>query len=415
MSQTLRFLICSYVIILLSLASFVFVVNQTRSNISSTTNTHLIQQLKKNELLQRLITITQMRKSLIQTTLHSGNSSIQPSFSADYARFSRSYDEARVELEELLTPREKESLLGSDRSQSSISDLDQQVLLFIHDGSRSEAKNILQIEVLPQSAALIGVLFESMNSIRLGLHNRLQTGQNQSESDYSLVIISALIAFVVSLLVSMLSIIYVRKQSHQNDIDDNYVEERVLEATESLLDTQRELMEDNTLLARLASTDSLTGLFNRSHINSELKKEHSRFQRHNQPFGIILLDIDHFKQVNDTYGHDIGDKVLVQLSKLLENAVRNHDYAARWGGEEFLIACTAINDNDLYPIAETIRERVFNTDFGLASDLTISLGCAMIQPNETIDQLVKRADIALYAAKNNGRNQTVVSEFVDIN
>lgn len=415
MSQTLRFLICSYVIILLTLASFVFVVNQTRSGPAGNASAVLIQQLKKNELLQELITITQLRKSLIQTTLRTDNSSIQPSFSAEYARFTQSYNDTHIALSASLTPREKESMLGIDRLQASISELDQQVVLFFFDGSRSEAKNILQNEVLPQSIILIRLLSESMSTVRVDLHNRLQTGQNQSESDHSLVSISALTAFVIILLVSLFSIIYVRKKSPQNHAYDSYVEEKVLEATESLLDTQKELMEDNTLLARLASTDSLTGLFNRSHINSELKKEHSRFQRHSQPFGIILIDIDHFKQVNDTYGHDVGDKVLVLLSSLLENAVRNHDYAARWGGEEFLIACTALNDNDIFPIAETIRQRVFNTDFGLASDLTISLGCAMIQSNETINELIKRADIALYAAKNNGRNQTVVSEFVDIN
>lgn len=415
MSQTLRFLICSYIIILISLASFVLVVNQTRSDTAGNANADLIQQLKKTELLQRLITITQMRKSLIQTTLRTSNNSIQQSFSTEYAQFTQSYNNTRVALITLLTPREKETMHESDRLQTSISEMDQQVILFFFDGSRTEAKKILQTEVLPQSAMLIRLLTESMGNIRVDLHNQLQMGQSQSESNHNLVSISALIAFVICSIVSLLSIIYVRKQSRQNHAYDSYVEEKVLEATESLLDTQRELVEDNTLLARLASTDSLTGLFNRSHINSELKKEHSRFQRHNQPFGIILLDIDHFKQVNDTYGHDVGDKVLVQLSKLLEKAVRNHDYASRWGGEEFLIACTAINDNDLLPIAETIRQRVSNTDFGLASDLTISLGCAIIQPNETIDQLVKRADVALYAAKNNGRNQTVVSEFVNIN
>ena len=412
MTKTLRLLICSYVIILMSLASFVLVVNQTRSD---NAGAEFIQQLKKVELLQGLITITQKRKSLIQTTLPTDNNSIQRSFSTEYARFTQSYDDTHIALAALLKPRERESMLGSDRLQASISELDRQVVLFFFDGSRSEAENILQTEVLPQSITLIRLLSESMSSVRVNLHSRLQVGQSQFESDHRLVSISALIAFVISSLVSLFSIIYVRRKSPQNRVYDSYVEEKVLEATESLLDTQKELIEDNTLLARLASTDSLTGLYNRSHINSELKKEHSRFQRHNQPFGIILLDIDHFKQVNDTYGHDVGDKVLVLLSNLLKNGVRNHDYAARWGGEEFLIACTAINDDDLFPIAETIRQHVLNTDFGLSRDLTISLGCAMIQSNETINELIKRADIALYAAKNNGRNQTVVSEFVDIN
>ena len=97
-----------------------------------------------------------------------------------------------------------------------------------------------------------------------------------------------------------------------------------------------------------------------------------------------MIDIDHFKQVNDTYGHDVGDKMLVQLSRKFEQATRNSDYISRWGGEEFLICCTTISENDLFTIAENINE------------------------------LVKRADVALYAAKNNGRNQTVVSEFAPL-
>ena len=145
-----------------------------------------------------------------------------------------------------------------------------------------------------------------------------------------------------------------------------------------------------------------------------LDKEHSRFLRYKQLFGIIMLDIDHFKQINDTYGHDVGDKTLILLSSLLEDTIRVSDYAGPLGGEEFLIACTTINDQNLYPIAENIRQVVSDADFGLVSDLTISLGCAIIQPNETVDELIKRADVALYAAKNNGRNQTVVSEFLNI-
>ena len=81
------------------------------------------------------------------------------------------------------------------------------------------------------------------------------------------------------------------------------------------------------------------------------------------------------------------------------------------GGEEFLICCTTISANDLYPIAENIRKMIEDSEFEIAEDITISLGCAMIQEDEKIYQLIKRADVALYAAKNNGRNQTVVSEF----
>ncbi|MCZ6469968.1 MAG: GGDEF domain-containing protein, partial [Gammaproteobacteria bacterium] len=163
-----------------------------------------------------------------------------------------------------------------------------------------------------------------------------------------------------------------------------------------------------------ALTDSVTGLSNRTHMGQILQKEFSRYLRHSQRFGIIMIDIDHFKRVNDTYGHDVGDKMLVQLSRKFEQATRNSDYISRWGGEEFLICCTTISENDLYIIAENIRQMIVNSEFKIKENITISLGCAMIQANENINELVKRADVALYAAKNNGRNQTVVSEFAPV-
>lgn len=415
MQQTLRLLICSYTMILASIVSFVIVVSQTSDDDPVTTNASMVQQLVKTEMLQELASIAQMRSNLIHSTLRTDDPLVQTSFSSNYSDFTQSYNATRRALDPLLTPREKESLLESDRLKALISDLDQQVILFFFDGSRFAAMDILQNEVLPKTTRLLSLLSGSIGAFQLDLHNRLQLGLNQFESDRSFIYILAVSVFVISLLVSVFSIFYFRKQLQQSQEVDSYIEEKVLEATESLLDTQKELIEDNTLLARLASTDSLTGLFNRSHINNVLMKEHSRFQRYKQYFGIIMLDIDHFKQVNDTYGHDAGDKALVQLSKLLNHTVRKSDYAARWGGEEFLITCTTIDDEDLFPIAENIRQVVLNSDFGLASKLTISLGCAIIQPNESIDELIKRADIALYAAKNNGRNQTVVSEFIDIN
>ena len=127
-----------------------------------------------------------------------------------------------------------------------------------------------------------------------------------------------------------------------------------------------------------------------------------------------MIDIDHFKVINDKLGHDAGDQVLKKLATTFESAIRNSDFVARWGGEEFMICCTTIEEDDLLPIAETIRQLVATTDFELGRSITASLGCAAIVRDETIGELIKRADIALYEAKNNGRNQSVVSEFTDL-
>ena len=177
---------------------------------------------------------------------------------------------------------------------------------------------------------------------------------------------------------------------------------------------QSQLIEDNNELTRMALTDNLTGLSNRTHMNQILHKEFARFERHNQRFGIIMIDIDHFKSVNDNFGHDAGDKLLKKLARVFQGAIRTSDSVARWGGEEFMICCTTIEESDLLPIAETIRKLVASTRFERAGKMTASLGCAAIVKGETIGDLIKRADIVLYEAKNNGRNQSIVSEFTDL-
>jgi diguanylate cyclase (GGDEF)-like protein len=242
----------------------------------------------------------------------------------------------------------------------------------------------------------------------------LLVASSDAEKSRTQIAIFSIIAVIISVTVTCIAIWYGRKLSGQLQEMNNYLEQKIYERTESLLDTQKELLEDNTELTRMALTDNLTGLSNRTHMNQILRQEYSRFERHNQCFGIIMLDIDHFKNVNDKLGHDTGDKVLIRLASIVASAIRTSDYVARWGGEEFLICCTTIEEADLLPIAETIRQLVANTNFEKAGQVTVSLGCAAIVKGESINELIKRSDVALYEAKNNGRNQSVVSEFTDI-
>ena len=178
--------------------------------------------------------------------------------------------------------------------------------------------------------------------------------------------------------------------------------------------SNQELFADRATLQNESRTDSLTGLANRRRLEEALEEEWGRARRAGTPLSCIMLDIDHFKRINDGYGHDTGDAVLKKLALIFESAIRTSDSVARWGGEEFLICCTTIDEQDLLPIAETIRKLVANTEFDHKEQITASLGCAAIVHGETIGELIKRADIALYEAKNNGRNQSVVSEFTDI-
>lgn len=159
-----------------------------------------------------------------------------------------------------------------------------------------------------------------------------------------------------------------------------------------------------------AVTDRLTGLFNRTILDNLVNIEYERAKRSGKPISIILFDIDHFKRINDTYGHDKGDYVLKTIADIVKRTLRKSDYIIRWGGEEFLVILPETDLKGAILVAEKIRQNVEYFDFKDIGKVTVSLGVAQIKTNENIDNAIKRADEALYLAKNRGRNRVEVSD-----
>ncbi len=184
-----------------------------------------------------------------------------------------------------------------------------------------------------------------------------------------------------------------------------YWNRRLTRANEKLHAARTQLEEQNLLLKEQAVTDPLTGLYNRLKLDEDIAHEVSRSQRNKSEFSIILLDIDHFKYVNDTYGHLIGDQALKEFSTLLKNNLRASDILGRWGGEEFLIICPDSNLDGCQKLAEQLREKINDHPFPKVGTLTASFGVAAHIPGEKANTVISRADTALYAAKHQGRNQ----------
>jgi len=161
----------------------------------------------------------------------------------------------------------------------------------------------------------------------------------------------------------------------------------------------------NKELELLASTDKLTGINNRNKLDEILVSESNRTNRSSSTFGIIILDIDYFKSVNDNYGHQLGDTILKEFATILKSSIRKTDTVGRWGGEEFMIICTETNPDGIQALANTLREKIASYDFSIDEDKTASFGVTIYQKNEAIDTLIKRADDALYLAKEKGRNR----------
>jgi diguanylate cyclase (GGDEF)-like protein len=371
-------------------------------------------QLQKINLINELSTIIQNRTRFMQSMLLRDKDFIESESWPTFSRMSGAYAATRERLEPMLAPRERDVIRVIDRLDKDISDLNRQVSVLFLNGSRDEASLVLLQEVLPKTAPLLSHLSELSQMQRLDVEKALLLASQIAQGSRNRITLFSIIAVLISLTVTFVAIWYGRKLSDQLQDMNSYLEQKIYERTESLLDTQKELLEDNNELTRMALTDNLTGLSNRTHMNQILHKEFSRFERHSQRFGIIMLDIDHFKSINDKFGHDVGDTVLKKLAATFASAIRSSDFIARWGGEEFLICCTTIEEEDLLPISETIRQLVANTQFEHKGQITASLGCAAIVKGESIGDLIKRADVALYEAKNNGRNQSMVSAFTDI-
>lgn len=162
-------------------------------------------------------------------------------------------------------------------------------------------------------------------------------------------------------------------------------------------------------MRHLAHTDALIQIANRRELDQTIAREMSRAARHHQPLAIIMYDLDDFKKVNDTFGHDVGDDVLIEAAHVVRGLLRIPDLLGRWGGEEFLIVAPQTDTAQARGLAERLRQAIANSLFGRVGNITASFGVAEYRPPESPDDWLKRVDDALYAAKHGGRNQVATA------
>lgn len=196
-----------------------------------------------------------------------------------------------------------------------------------------------------------------------------------------------------------------------SQVDDPYVNKhiRVIAHLMHFINVvTSELEQVNSELELLSITDKLTQIYNRVKLDSVLDHEINYSNRYQSELSIILIDIDHFKQVNDIHGHNTGDAVLIFMAQILKENIRNSDILGRWGGEEFLIILSKTNTQQAVELAEKIRKIVEAAKFPVVNHKTISVGVAQYCSNDSVVELIERADRGLYHAKNTGRNKVVL-------
>jgi len=235
--------------------------------------------------------------------------------------------------------------------------------------SRPEFDNIVALEVSTGTDARLG-------DYRFVLHKVEYETQWLSTEHWYLVIMSAWLALALGYL--LLRLIRLQKRGQQ--------------------------------LAQMATTDALTGAFNRKGLEGVLQQALTDWRKHQHPLGLVLIDIDHFKAVNDTHGHQAGDRVLAGLTELVRQHVRGQDLLGRWGGEEFLLVCRDTHLPQALAIAEKLRALVAGHHFAGDLRITASFGVAAMDSERPLDQVFAAADAALYSAKAVGRNRVVAEK-----
>ncbi len=179
---------------------------------------------------------------------------------------------------------------------------------------------------------------------------------------------------------------------------------------EKLSLSEKQLQEANRALEELRITDKLTQIFNRSKIDEVLDLEMARFRRSGAVFCIAMIDIDHFKAVNDTYGHQAGDVVLAEFARRLKAGIRKTDFVGRWGGEEFLILFPDTELVNAYRKTQQLLEDLGKSPFPAAGRMTFSAGVACADSGATAGEMIRQADQALYSAKKGGRSQVICNQ-----
>ena len=276
-----------------------------------------------------------------------------------------------------------------------------------HPASKKLEEKIAFVEQIEGTDWLIGSGFFQSDIVGLVHAEQEKIALQKSKRKDNLLSIGALLtllAFIFSLIIS----IWIKKKfyGYEKRITRNNTE--LTELNELLEKKVKErtinLETANSQLERLATTDALTQVYNRYFFMENIEAEVKRFYRYHSVFSLIMFDLDYFKQINDKYGHQIGDEILIAVSRLVDNSLRDTDTLFRFGGEEFMVILPETDLKEAYEIADRMRLLVEENDFGLQLTTTISIGVVSIKDGDSVDSIISKVDTLLYHSKDEGRN-----------
>jgi diguanylate cyclase (GGDEF)-like protein len=273
------------------------------------------------------------------------------------------------------------------------------------------AMKLTYVKTIPGTDWVIGTGFHIEDIDRaVEAKRKVLIALNQSETDRVIAfsILFSLLAIIVSFFVSMrlkyhFEVLRSNIEQHSNELSElnASLEDKIVKRTEELKTAHDEMK-------KIAMTDMLTGIHNRYAFFTILDMEHNQTNRYKSQFSLIMFDLDNFKKINDTYGHDVGDTVLIKIVENVGICLRKSDVFGRIGGEEFMVLLPHTDITIAADIAERIRDFVSQDSIEPVGQVTVSIGIVQYAGEESIESLIKRSDIALYKAKEQGRNRVEI-------
>lgn len=309
----------------------------------------------------------------------------------DFGLAAGHYLSYRLELMALSDQTELEDIKQHDKLANRLGRLQNQIAELTLADEKEQASELLLNEAIPLAETFLQQIKTMAAKQERRTQNTLFQAQENYQETLNKILIFAGLAVTISSIIAWLIIKNMKSFNLRLKTVNSSLERKVKLRTQEL--------------EKLSGLDPLTQLYNRLKIDQALEKALLNYHQRLVPFGVLFIDIDHFKDINDRFGHDVGDSVLVELGDILRNHFRKTDSYGRWGGEEFLVICTLINQQELIQIAEKLRHSVESKCFSCKHPITISIGTTMIAENDTLNDFIKRADQALYNAKNTGRNR----------
>lgn len=280
-------------------------------------------------------------------------------------------------------------------------------------GHRDEGISLLTHKVVPRLDLFTGKVNDFAIDQAKDTKRLIVAIKHQADNMvYAIIIFTLLFIAISGALAFSISQKFLRMNQRLKQANDS-LEKEVESRTKSLVETQDALLEKNRILEELSITDPLTQLYNRLRIESLMEGHQQHFEKTGETFCLLLIDLDFFKNINDTYGHNQGDQVLVELSVCLKLFFSENAHLGRWGGEEFIVLMEGCNQEQATQTGEAFRKLVENHEFSIEEQLTASIGVATIAKHESIAEFIHRADMALYTAKHEGRNRVCLSPMPD--